>query len=102
MSEIMDIKKYAEEMLLNVADELNVKEVILKKDGVYATYRYDTLTGKSIGFSNGEEAMVALLFTGNVIEDMRRVRQIIKDGLNERAQAKIKVRQPLQSITINV
>ena len=96
------IKNYLEQMLLNIADELNVKEVILEKDNVYATYLYDTISGESIGFKSGEEIMASLLFSGDVLSDMEIVRDIVSNGLNLRAQTKVKVRQPLRSITIKL
>lgn len=46
--------------------------------------------------------MGALIFTGDVIKDMAKVRECVKEGLKQRSEAKIKVRQPLQSVTIQV
>ncbi len=95
-------QNYVEDMLLNVADELNVKEIIIEKRDVYANYRYDTTTGNGIGFDNDEWMMASLLFTGDVMRDMETVRDLVRRGPSERSAASIKVRQPLQSITIKL
>lgn len=95
---------YIENMLLNVADELNVKEVVIESEEakVYATYYYDTLSGTSIGFKGDEWQMATLIFTGDVVKDMEFVRDTVNVGLRQRADSKIKVRQPLQRITLFV
>lgn len=95
-------KHYIEQMLLNIADELNVKEVVIedKHTGIYGTYKYDTITGNSLGFDGDEWLMGAKLFNGNIIDDMSKVREIVSDGLKQRSDNNVKVRQPLQSVTV--
>jgi hypothetical protein len=46
------------------------------------------------------EVRGVLPLTGNIIRDMKLVRYICKDGLRQRIEAHIKVRQPLSSITL--
>jgi len=84
-------QSYSEQMFTNITEELNIKQVILEKNGLLAT-----------DYCDNEEAMCSLLFTGNILKDMDTVRSIVKSGLSQRAEAKIKIRQPLQSTTVNL
>jgi hypothetical protein len=102
MNDINKEKDYCEQLLLNVADELNVKRVEIEKDNVFATYHYDTLTGQGKGFEGNEWTMAALLFSGNILDDMQKVRDIVANGLRQRSEARIKVRQPLSRVTIKL
>ncbi len=90
--------KYAISLLEHVADELNIKEVRFKTQGGLLTYKYDTVKQEGVGFDRPE--LTSLIFTGEVLKDMESVRHWVKEGLSQRAIAKIKVRQPLASMTI--
>lgn len=98
------MKDYIEQLLKQIADELNIHEVILEADGVYAIYHYDMFVpnGKKPfkGFKDDGWQLASLWFTGDVLEDMKVIREAVKQGLKQRAETKIKVRQPLQSITL--
>lgn len=107
---------YADMMLLNIADELNVKEIRLKiadKPEISVVYRYDTINGESEGYTvevdkKAREAPKTKLIgltaflTGDVRRDMQKVRAIVSEGLRQRGKAGVKVRQPLQAVTIIV
>lgn len=97
------LENYVNEMLSHIADELNIKEIIIKHGDLRYVYEWDTIKGRIIGFENSGKAIIAgmLLFSGSVLDDMEYVRQVIKDGLRQRSEAGIKVRQPLQSVTIS-
>lgn len=95
----LELKNYIEQLLESVADECNVKEVILKHPFATTIYSFDTVSSESIGLDD-EWMLWSLIFTGNIREDMQKVRDIVKEGLKQRHNAKIKVRQPLQSITV--
>lgn len=106
---------YSDQLFLNVADELNVKEVRLvfsTEPLIEAVYHYDTIKGESHGFTvelDGKEkeapsTLIIILtkyFMGNILADMQKVRDLVSIGLNQRAKAGVKVRQPLQSLTLS-
>lgn len=94
------VETYISQMLELVAAELNVKQVILKNGKHSCVYNYDTLHGKTISLENMETG--APYFTGDVITDMQKVRDLCSMGLKQRSSAGIPVRQPLQSITVNI
>lgn len=107
---------YADQMLLNIADEVNIQEVRLKvatEPVIEVVYHYDTIKGISQGFTvelnskpkdSPDTLMVVLttFFSGDVVRDMEKVRRATTTGLRQRSNAKIKVRQPLRSMTIMV
>ena len=93
------LQTYIEQLLEQIADEVNVKQVVLERDDVYAIYKFDTLKRKG---SMEDWVFASLLFDGDIIRDMEKVREIIAVGLKQRAEHKIKVRQPLLKITIKV
>lgn len=97
----MDLKNYLEQLLEQVADEVNVKQVILDHPSATSVYQFDTMQSKSIGLDD-EWTLYSLVFTGKEIEDMKKVKEWVKMGLKQRADAKIKVRQPLQSFTVKI
>ena len=96
-------KYYCDQLLQNVADELNVKEVrlnIASKPKIDVVLKWDTLELKSNGFEVQVDGKVkeapdtlniALvnMFTGNILEDMEKVRDIVNKGLNQRSEGKI-------------
>lgn len=96
-----ELKNYIEQLLENIADEINVKQVILKHEYATSIYSFDTVHSKSDGLDD-EWMLYTLIFTGNIVEDMKKIREFVNSGLKERAEARIKVRQPLQSITISI
>lgn len=93
-------KQYAEDLLENIADELNVKEVHINTKYGTAVYKYDTMKQKGIGID--DYALASEIFTGDILKDMSFVRQTVTGGLQQRSEAKIKVRQPLQKVTIHI
>lgn len=101
---IEKFKEYFEQMLEIMASECNVKQIVYNYESPagwqQSIYSYDTIQGKSIGIDK-EWPIFVFMFTGNVQEDMKKVREIVKSGLKQRMDSKIKVRQPLQSITIS-
>ena len=83
-SSVDTLKDYCEQLIEQIRDEVNVKEVIFQ-----------------VGNQAGTDWRLATLwFTGDILHDMDMVRESVKEGLKQRADAKIKVRQPLQSITM--
>jgi len=78
---------------------LCVEEVRLVVEGHLIIYGFDTIRQKGVGIKKGWPYW-SLIFTENIIEDMQKVRGYVNEGLKQRADAKIKVRQPLQSLTI--
>lgn len=98
MAAAKDLQNYICELLEQVACELNVKEVRFQLSGEEFVYHYDTLQNKTIEFDGWQAASV--LFRGDILDDMKTVRNFIKKGLLQRSEANIKVRQPLQSITL--
>lgn len=77
-------KDYCQQLIDIIKNECNVKQVIFRVDDVESEdWQYATLW-----------------FTGDILNDMEVVRGIVKDGLKQRAEAKIKLRQPLQSIRL--
>lgn len=95
------LKNYIEQLLENVADECNVKHIILEHKFARSTYSYDTMYNKSIGLDE-EWPLFSLIFSGNISEDMKKVMDLVSEGLKQRAVAKIKVRQPLNDLTISI
>lgn len=78
------IKSYCQQLIDTIKDEVNVKQVIFR-----------------VGDVEGEDwRLASLWFTGDILKDMQLVREIVSVGLKQRAEAKIKVRQPLQSIIL--
>lgn len=101
-----ELKNYIEGLLENVADELHVKEVRLlvpasDTSAKEIVYGFDTIKKQGIGIKKGWPYW-SLVFSGDILEDMEIVRGCVAEGLKQRAEAGIKVRQPLQSITITV
>lgn len=97
------LKNYISNLLLQIADELNVKEVILYSNDVSSTYRFNTMSGDEIGFEHENEWMLwSLFFTGEIIDDMAKVREVVKEGLKQRQESNIKVRQPLSKVELVV
>lgn len=99
--DLSKLKDYIEQLLENIADECNVKEVILKHQSVTSMYSFDTLKGKSIGL-DGRWPLWSIFFSGDIRKDMEKVWEIINSCLRQRNIAKIKVRQPLKSITVTI
>ena len=97
---------YADNMLQNIADELNLRRIDLVPDNGEepVMYNYDTIHGTSLGFNDHPDLLFILgkFFTGGVVEDMEMVRTVVNVGLAQRNTAGIKVRQPLSSISIPV
>ena len=96
---------YTTNMLTNITDELNIKHVYIKDmmNGDTYDFAYDTITGEAKGFTSDEEAIKAsaCLFSGNIMDDMQFVRDVVSKGLSLRSEAGVKVRQPLNSITVS-
>lgn len=95
----MEIRNYIEDLLCIVASECNVKQIIGTVGGIETVFNFDTLHNKKIGIDE-QYNLFSLIFSGNVIEDMKTVEELCSSGLKQRNRAKIKVRQPLQSITV--
>jgi NADPH-dependent 7-cyano-7-deazaguanine reductase QueF-like protein len=98
--ETLKFKHYAESLLENIADELNVKEIHINTKYGVGVYKYDTIKQKGVGID--DYALASEIFTGDILKDMDYVRQAVTNGLKQRSEAKIKVRQPLQSIAVGV
>jgi hypothetical protein len=96
-----DVQDYMEQLLENVADEVNVKEVIAKRGDDKSVYSFDTVHRKSIGLDDNW-ALYSFLFSGDLHDDMNIIRKLCTTGLDQRSKEKIKVRQPLNSLTIDV
>ena len=95
------LKDYISGLVESIASELNVKEVRLVKDtDTLATCYFDTWHNKTIKMDNPE--CFSLVFIGDILKDMDVVREYVNKGLKLRQDAGIKVRQPLQSFTINI
>lgn len=97
----MGLKKYIEDLLELIAEEVNIKEIRLVHDYATAVYRFDTVHGESAGLDD-EWPLFSMIFSGDISDDMKRVREYCQEGLRQRSEAKIKVRQPLQSITLKI
>jgi hypothetical protein len=97
------VKDYCAQLLKQVTEELNIHRVILRVEDITTEYWNHTFVPNGekpkIGFK-GDWRLASMFFTGDVLKDMAEVREIVKVGLKQRADAKIKVRQPLDSITI--
>lgn len=98
---VEECKNYVEGLLALICEEVNIKQVIVEKNGVQSIFSYDTINEKPLGFDDNFP-IFSLIFTGNIREDMQTIRSICSDGLKQRSDGKIKVRQPLQSITIYI
>jgi len=97
----MKIKEYIEDLLEIVASECNVKEVIGIFQEEKSVFLFDTIRGKKIGIDDNYQ-FFSLIFSGNISEDMQTVRKMCSYGLEQRNNAKIKVRYPLQNIKIYI
>lgn len=99
MKQMINVNDYCKQLLEQIACELNVKEVRLKVAEHTFTFHYDTIKrtvpDQNLGWAS-------LIFSGDVLEDMKTVREVVAKGLKQRSDAGIKVRQPLQSITIEL
>lgn len=96
----MNALAYCEQLLEIVAAELNIKEVRVQLNGETVSYHFDTINHCSV--PDQDIGWASLIFTGDVTSDMKRVREFISEGLNQRSKAGIRVRQPLQTVTINL
>lgn len=95
------LKKYIGDLLELIAEEVNIKEIRLEHEYATSVYRFDTVKGESTGLDD-EWPLYALIFSGDIHDDMNTVKEFCRIGLKQRSEAKIKVRQPLQSITLKV
>lgn len=96
---VKEFSEYASGLLEHVADELNIKEIRFDTQYGPVVYHYDIIRQKGVGFDKPE--LSSQVLTGNLMEDMDTVRRWVNIGLSQRSKAGIKVRQPLQSMTIS-
>jgi hypothetical protein len=93
------LKNYIEKLLFEIADELNVKKVILNWKDRSSTYSFST-TDRNIGSLDENWEIWSLFYSGDIISDMRKTRDYISKGRNQRSNKGMNVRQPLNSVTI--